>query len=305
MPSPLPRRRFLRQLALGVAVAPFVGCASRSEGFEVGIIADPQYADIPDRGTRAYRASLGKLGAAVDHLNGRPLDFCVNLGDTIDRDWRSFDEILKPMSACRHRWEHVLGNHDFALLDGQKTQVDARLGIAARHRFFDRPGFRFVILDTGEVSTYASRDASAERTVAAAELARANALKLPQAQDWNGAVGPKQLAWFERVAAEAAGKGLKVVVCAHHPVAPAGAHDAWDAAEVLAPLGRHRNVVAWFNGHNHAGGFAEVAGLPCVTFHGMVETPDTNAFATARFLPDRVIVAGHGREPSRELVFRV
>ena len=56
MPSSLPRRRFLRQLALGVAVAPFVGCASRSEGLEVGIIADPQYADIPDRGTRAYRA---------------------------------------------------------------------------------------------------------------------------------------------------------------------------------------------------------------------------------------------------------
>ncbi|MEY4379380.1 MAG: hypothetical protein RLZ85_1261, partial [Verrucomicrobiota bacterium] len=66
MPSPLPRRRFLRQLALGVAVAPFVGCASRSEGFEIGVIADPQYADIPDRGTRCYRASLAKLGAAVD-----------------------------------------------------------------------------------------------------------------------------------------------------------------------------------------------------------------------------------------------
>jgi hypothetical protein len=64
-------------------------------------------------------------------------------------------------------------------------------------------------------------------------------------------------------------------------------------------------VVAWFNGHHHAGGFAQVEGLPCVTFHGMVETPDTNAFATARFLADRMILAGHGREPSRELIFRV
>jgi hypothetical protein len=69
-------------------------------------------------------------------------------------------------------------------------------------------------------------------------------------------------------------------------------------------LGRHRNVVAWFNGHNHAGGFALVEGLPCVTFHGMVETPDTSAFATAWFLSDRVILAGQGREPSRELIFR-
>jgi 3',5'-cyclic AMP phosphodiesterase CpdA len=305
MTSPLPRRRFLRQLALGVAVAPFVGCASRVEGLEVGIIADPQYADIPDRGTRAYRASIAKLGAAVDHFNARPLDCCVNLGDTIDRAWRSFDAIMQPISACRHRWEHVLGNHDFALLDGEKTQVDARLGIAARHRYFDRPGFRFVILDTGEVSTYATTERSPDRAAAVAELARVKARKLPQAQDWNGAVGPRQLAWFERVAADAAAKGLKVVVCAHHPVAPAGSYDAWDATEVLGALGRHRNVVAWFNGHHHAGGFAQVDGLPCVTFHGMVETPDTNAFATARFLPDRVIIDGKGREPSRELVFRI
>jgi manganese-dependent ADP-ribose/CDP-alcohol diphosphatase len=305
MPSSLPRRRFLRQLALGVAVAPFVGCASRSEGLEVGIIADPQYADIPDRGTRAYRASVAKLGAAVEHFNSRPLDFCVNLGDTIDREWRSYDAILAPLAASRHRWEHVLGNHDFALLDGEKMLVDARLGVSARHRYFDRKGFRFVVLDTGAVSTYASVAGTPERSAATAELARVKARKLPQAQDWNGAVGPKQLAWFEGVAADASRRGLKVVVFAHHPVAPAGSYDAWDATEVLAGLGRHRNVVAWFNGHNHAGGFAQVEGLPCVTFHGMVETPDRNAFATARFLADRVILMGHGREPSRELIFRV
>jgi len=86
-------------------------------------------------------------------------------------------------------------------------------------------------------------------------LARVRARKLPQAQDWNGAVGAKRLAWF--------------------------------------------------NGHHLAGGFAQAEGLPCVTFRGMVETPDRNAFATARFLSDRVILTGHGRESSRELTFRV
>ncbi len=299
------RRRFLRQLALGVAVAPFVGCASRAEGLEVGVIADPQYADIPDRGSRCYRGSIAKLGAAVDHFNGRPLDFCVNLGDTIDRDWRSFDEIMRPMSACRHPWQHVLGNHDFSVPEAEKIKVDARLGVAARHRYFDRPGFRFVVLDTGAVSTYAHASLSAERLAAAAELARVKVRRLPQAQDWNGAVGPKQLAWFERITSEAAAHGRKVVVFAHHPVAPAGAYDVWDASEVVAALGRHRNVVAWFNGHDHAGGFAAIEGLPCVTFHGMVETPGTNAFATVRFLPDRFVIIGQGRETSREWIYRV
>jgi hypothetical protein len=38
--------------------------------------------------------------------------------------------------------------------------------------------------------------------------------------------------------------------------------------------------------------------------HGMVETATTTAFATAKILPDRLVLTGHGREPSRELVFR-
>jgi hypothetical protein len=39
--------------------------------------------------------------------------------------------------------------------------------------------------------------------------------------------------------------------------------------------------------------------------HGMVETAETTAFATARVLADRIVLTGHGREPSRELKFRV
>jgi len=35
-----------------------------------------------------------------------------------------------------------------------------------------------------------------------------------------------------------------------------------------------------------------------------VETPDTTAYAIARLLPDRLILEGQGREPSRELKFR-
>jgi hypothetical protein len=64
-------------------------------------------------------------------------------------------------------------------------------------------------------------------------------------------------------------------------------------------------VVAWLNGHNHAGAFGERHGVPYVTLKGMVETDDTNAYATARILADRLVIAGHGREPSRELKFRV
>jgi nucleoside phosphorylase len=74
---------------------------------------------------------------------------------------------------------------------------------------------------------------------------------------------------------------------------------------VLALLDRHPQVVAWLNGHNHAGAYGEYHGVPCLTLRGMVETADTTAFATARVLADRIVLTGHGREPSRELKFRV
>ena len=51
-------------------------------------------------------------------------------------------------------------------------------------------------------------------------------------------------------------------------------------------------------------GVTERSGVPYVTLQGMVETADTTSFATAQILPDRMIVTGHGREPSRECVFR-
>ncbi|MDZ4289209.1 MAG: hypothetical protein U0984_14685, partial [Prosthecobacter sp.] len=78
----------------------------------------------------------------------------------------------------------------------------------------------------------------------------------------------------------------------------------WNNEDVLKLISKHRHVVAWINGHNHAGAFAEIEGVPFITMHGMVETADTNAYATAEVHADRLIITGHGREPSRELVFR-
>ena len=284
--------------------APAVLRGAVPAGFEIGLVADAQFADIDDKGTRFYRQSIGKLGAAVEHFNGQDLGFCVHLGDLIDREWRSFDEISRPLVASRHRWHHVLGNHDFDVLDELKAKVPGRLGMEQRYRFFDHREFRFVILDTNDVSTYAHAAGSAERIAAAAELTRLEAEKVRQAKPWNGGIGAAQLAWFDRTCMAARTERRQVIVLAHHPVAPENEHNVWNSPHVLKLIERHSHVVAWLNGHNHAGNFAEHAGVPCVTMRGMVETADTTAFATTRILPDRLVITGHGREPSRELVFR-
>lgn len=296
------RRSFLKA-TLAAASAPMLARGAENEGFEIGLVADAQYADIEPTRVRFYRKAVARLGEAVDHFNGRQLAFCAHLGDLIDREWRSLDEIMKPLAASRHRFLHLLGNHDFEVLAEQKPKVPGRLGLERRYYHVDHRDFRFVVLDTTDISIYAHAPGTSEHQAAAAELSRLQATKLPQAKPWNGALGDAQLQWLEGVLRTAAARRLKVIVLAHHPLLPAANDTLWNSEVILALLGRHPVVVAWLNGHNHAGAFAEHRGVPLVTLHGMVDTPDTTAFATARILADRLIITGHGREPSRELIF--
>ena len=270
---------YSRRGFLGATMAaPFIARGATRELFSIGLVADAQYADVPDKGTRFYRASIGKLGAAVEHFNRTDLAFCVHLGDLIDREWRSFDEIMRPLAASRHRWHQVLGNHDFEVLEAEKPRVPGRLGMKGRHGAFDHDGFRFVVLDTNDLSTYAHPVGAAERAAAERELTRLQAAKVRQAKPWNGGVSAPQLAWLERELAGARSRGQRVIVFAHHPVWPDNDHNVWNAPELLAILDRHPHLVAWLNGHNHAGAFGERHGVPFVTLKGMVETAATTAY---------------------------
>jgi 3',5'-cyclic AMP phosphodiesterase CpdA len=299
------RRHFLGTTLAALAQPALRTHGATTDSFEIGLVADAQYADVPPKGTRFYRESVARLGVAVDHFNGRNLAFCAHLGDLIDRSWDSFDAIERPLATSRHPWHQVLGNHDFDVLESYKPQVPVRLRVPQRYRFFEYRDFVFVILDTNDVSTYAHAAGSPEQIAAQAELTRLQAAGAPQAKPWNGGIGPAQLAWLDQCCREARTAGRKVIIFAHHPVFPAGGHTIWNAPEVLALLSRHRNVVAWLNGHNHAGAFATHEGVPFLTLRGMVETANTSAFATAQLLPDRMLITGHGREPSREMIFRV
>ncbi len=310
--SAIRRRRFLGRTTgtlASAAVAALMARPGRARGeqggvLRFGVVADPQYADIAPAGTRFYRQSPGKLAEAVGYFEGRPLAFCVNLGDLIDRHWASYDAILGVLGRSRHRFHHVLGNHDFDVAEAEKPRVAGRLGRERGYGAFTAGAWTFVILDTNDVSTYAPPADSKARAEAAAELKRITALGWRQAQPWNGGIGSAQLEWFEATCREAARAGRRVIVLAHHPILPDDAHTVWNTPTLLEVLRRHRNVAAWLNGHNHAGAFGVHDGIPCVTFRGMVETESTNAFAEVELRDDRLVIAGHGREPSRELALR-
>jgi hypothetical protein len=60
-------------------------------------------------------------------------------------------------------------------------------------------------------------------------------------------------------------------------------------------------VVAYFAGHDHAGGYAFRDGIHHVTIKGMVEAPIRNAYAVIEVSPTTLLKTGFGKEPSREM----
>ena len=297
------RRRFLARSTAALAVGTR-GLGAVAAPVRLGLVADAQYADVPAQGLRHYRRSLARLEAAVADFAELPLAGCVHLGDLIDRDWSSFAPMLATLGRSRHRWHHVLGNHDFDVREEEKAKVPALLGLPVRRGSFDLPGWRCLLLDTNDVSRYAHPAGSPAREAAELELTRLVAARVRQAKPWNGGVGPAQLRWFEAECAAARREGRRVLVFSHHPVWPVGDHCVWNAAEVLAAVDRQPNVAAWLNGHHHAGALGERHGVPYVTLRGMVETADTTAYSVASLHADRLILEGRGREPAQELALR-
>ncbi|CAO4142777.1 3',5'-cyclic adenosine monophosphate phosphodiesterase CpdA [Methylorubrum aminovorans] len=290
--------------ASAALVAGKVGAAENRLRF--GVIADPQYAEAPPHPTlgRYYANSLDKMRAAVAALNGEDLRFVVTLGDIIDRDVASYERILPIYRTLRHETRFVLGNHDFDVAPEHLGRVPRLLGMEGPYYDFAVAGTRFIVLDGNDVSLFAPPPDDPRRTLAAERLERAEAEGLVNAKPWNGSLGDAQFAWLERSLQAARAAGERVVVLSHYPIAPDNPHNLWDAGRITTLLARQPHVIAYFSGHNHAGNYAERDGIHYVTFHGMVDTPASSAFAIVEIAGDRLEIQGFGREPSRSLTLK-
>jgi len=270
-----------------------------SPDFSIGAIADCQYAAEPDAPPRLYHTAPGKLAEAVADFNRRHLAFVVHLGDFIDRDWQSFDALLPITARLRHPWHFVLGNHDFAVDDGLKAQVPAKLGMPARYYSFVQHGWMFIVTDGNGLSSYAWPQGSAEL----AHSMAVHAGLYPDKPLWDGGIDETQMAWLDRTLGEADRRGLKVMLFSHFPLWPENPHNLWNAAEVMALLERHGSAKIWLDGHNHEGNYGMRNGIHYLNLKAMLDTPET-AYARLDFYRDRVVVHGVGRQESMTLRIR-
>ena len=269
--------------------------------FTFGVMADVQYANQDNAGTRYYRLSPKKLAEAVDSFNQYKPGFVLSLGDYIDKNFSSYDT-LNPISArlTMHLY-HALGNHEFAVNDSEKEKVLQKENLEKPYYSFEKANWRFVIINGNDVSLHAHSKGSAAYKEAETLLQQLKADSLRQAQTWNGAVGKEQLAWLEKELAAAQKKKQKVIMACHFPLYPDGATELlWNAKELRALIEQYPCVFAYLNGHVHKSQYFFEKGVHYVSFRGMVEMGD-NAFAIIAAYSNRLEIKGFGKEQSRTL----
>ena len=284
-----------------LAVILLVGACRKTITFAV--VADVQYYSGKPLGTRYYAASLDKLKEALTEFNRAKVQFVLNLGDTIDTNIRSFDAVMPLFDLAKAPVYHVVGNHDFSVKEGEEGKVLPALGLKETYYAFSRGNWLFVALNGFELRFPFPEDETLAKE-SEALYTRLRAEGKEHAQRWNGGIGSEQLAFLDGHLSRADQAGKKAIVFCHYPVLPESAGNLWNDIEVVALLEKHPSVKAYFCGHNHEGDYVFQNGIHYLTFQGMVETPDQNAFAVITLEKNAIRIQGFGREPSRILELR-
>ena len=270
-----------------------------NQNISFALIADVQYADKDNFELCHYRQSPEKLRQAVAVINQSTAQFTVQLGDFIDQDEKSFATILPIWNELHQPSHHVLGNHDLMVSDDFKEKVAALLGLQKTWYSEKLNGWRFIYLDGNDVSFSACRENSAEYKEVETYY---QTLERPTPR-WNGALGDNQLQWLEQELQQAQQAREKVIIFCHFAVYPVSEFCLWNAAHIVAIIDKYTCVKAWFNGHHHEGCYQHRTHCHYLSFKGMVDTNDS-AYSLINLFDDRIAIAGHGREISRNLIFQ-
>jgi len=266
--------------------------------FTIGVMADCQYCDCPDKGIRYYRSSPKRMESAIEEFNKHDLAYTIHLGDFIDHKFSSFDTLIPIWDKLKSKSYHVLGNHDFAVNDSLKTKVFDKLNLKKRYYSFEKNNWKFIVLDGNDLSFHGSL--STEKKNEAATLFEKKKNK-NYAKKYNGGLSKSQLEWVEEELKLATKNKQHVGFFDHFPVNPIESHNLWNTDEFLGLIKKYNCVKVFMNGHNHAGSYMEENGVHFITYKGMVDTENTTSYALTKFTKDSIFIKGFGREENRKL----
>jgi len=81
------------------------------------------------------------------------------------------------------------------------------------------------------------------------------------------------------------------------------AENLWNNQEIIEIIENGSNVVAFINGHNHAGDYVFKNGIHYITIIGMVDTM-TNSYGILEIYKDSLELKGYGNQKSFHLTIK-
>ena len=215
-----------------------------STPFQLGVIADVQYADTQDgtnfakTTTRHFRGSLRVLEKAVDYWNASSLDLVANLGDTVDgrcvrlgQTESATTAVINEFARCRcPQVVHLVGNHDlynFTSRDELDRWLHTRGNSHLEYRAVSpNDSLRILILDSYRISLLWP-PGHPHREEAQALLRRKNPNDVESSDrhwfkglsgedrrfvPYNGGLGHQQMAWLRAQLREAQRSDQQVLI---------------------------------------------------------------------------------------------
>jgi len=240
-----------------------------------------------------------RLGAFCAAMNAEAVDFTIQLGDFINGwvvlgadpgDPTRIPEILAWADSLYGAFMgpryHVLGNHDLYNLD--KATIREILGLERTYYSFDVRGVHFVVLDV-------------EFTEDGTDLAHT----------YTGVAGflpAEELTWLR----DDLDRSDRPTIVFVHQMLDAyieewGRPIVANQPDVQAILSGDAEVVAVFQGHDHAFRESEKGGVRYVTFEALVDqgTPASWAVVTVDPAAQTVTIEGTGEQPSLQFSYDI
>ena len=268
---------------------------------KIGLIADPQYQDVPTSGQRYYQESLWKLEEAIDTLNFNKVDFVQNLGDIINGEWRSYDSIIPIYNKLNSSIEnyHVLGNHDYSIDSIHLKDLLKTLSMPNFYYSYVKKDWRFIVLDATDYSYFANPLHNYD--IDKIDVYYKKTEDKPNHYDWNSAIGEEQQVWLKRELASAKSLNQKVILFSHMPLLPEHPTNLWNNEEIINIINKSSNVVAFINGHMHEGGYVFKDDIHFITISGMLNTM-ISSYAILEIYTDSLVLRGYGNQKDYLLV---
>ena len=296
-------RRLRFALAVPFLVVVFALCTfgADSDVVRIGIVTDVHVhdTDSPVEG-KVMVNYTERLASFVDAMSAWPADVVIELGDLVNgafilggapgdssRIGGFLEQAVALLSAFDGPIHYVAGNHDF--YDLSKAEFLATTGAEATVYSFDLGAYHIVVLDAEYNSDGTDYDHVFLRV--------------------KGLIPQEQLDWL---AADLAAATLPVIICAHQQIDSefdplAGGPPIENNHDVQRVLRESGNVIAVFQGHEHANIYAEIDGIHYVTFEAMVDhtEPGPPTWAQVTLDPEArtITIEGFGLQISLDLAY--